>query len=61
VVTIVVRRGQCVWTPVELAWSNAWHYGFSGLSTGDLITVTEHGWYDFMIRHADHEPALVEV
>ena len=60
VVTVVVRRGLCVWSPVEWAWSNAWRYANTGLSGGDLITVTEHGWYDFMTKHADHEPALVE-
>ena len=61
VVTVVVRRGLCVWTPLEWTWSNAWRYAFtSGLSCGDLITVTEHGWYDFMTKHADHRPALVE-
>jgi hypothetical protein len=31
------------------------------LSCGDLITGTEHGWYDFMTKHADHLPALVEL
>jgi hypothetical protein len=62
VVTVVVRRGLCVWTPLEWAWSNAWRHAFtSGLSCGDLITVTEHGWYDFMTKHADHLPALVEL
>jgi hypothetical protein len=61
VVTVVVRRGLCVWTSLEWAWSNAWRYASTGLSTGDLITVTEHGWYDFMTKHADHLPALVEV
>ena len=46
-----------MWTPLEWAWSNAWRYAFtSGLSCGDLITVTEHGWYDFMTKHADHGP-----
>lgn len=60
VVTIVVRRGLCVWTPLEWTWSNAWRYAFTFLSGGDLITVTEHGWYDFMTKHADHQPALVE-
>lgn len=60
VVTVVVRRGLCVWTPVEWAWSNAWRYASTGLSTGDLITVTEHGWHDFMTKHADHQPAMVE-
>lgn len=61
VVSVVVRRGLCVWTPLEWTWSKAWRYAFtSGLSCGDLITVTEHGWYDFMTKHADHEPALVE-
>ena len=61
VVTVVVRRGLCVWTSLESAWSNAWRYAWTDLSTGDLITVTEHGWYDFMTKHADHQPALVEV
>lgn len=60
VVTVVVRTGLCVWTPIEWTWSNAWRYANTGLSGGDLITVTEHGWYDFMTRHADHRPALVE-
>ncbi|WP_395658433.1 hypothetical protein [Nocardioides sp.] len=60
VVTVVVREGLCVWTPVEWAWSNAWRYAATGFSGGDLITVTEHGWYDFMTKHADHQPARVE-
>jgi hypothetical protein len=60
VVTVVVRDGLCVWTPVEWTWSTAWRYASTGLSGGDLITVTEHGWYDFMTRHADHQPTLVE-
>jgi len=60
VVTVVVRRGLCAWGPVEWAWSMAWRYAFTRLSGGDLITVTEHGWYDFMTEHADHQPALVE-
>lgn len=59
VVTVVVRRGLCVWTDVEWAWSNAWRRVSTGLSVGDVITVTEHGWYDFMTKHADHRPALV--
>jgi hypothetical protein len=60
VVTVVVRRGLCVWTPVEWSWAMAWRYANTGLSGGDIITVTEHGWYDFMTQHADHQPALVE-
>jgi hypothetical protein len=58
VVTVIVRRGLCVWTPVEWAWSNAWRYTWTPISGGDLIVVTEHGWYDFMTKHADHRPAL---
>jgi hypothetical protein len=23
-----------------------------------MITVTEHGWYDFMTKHADHQRPL---
>lgn len=60
VVTVVVRDGLCVWTPVEWTWSTAWRYANTGFSGGDLITVTEHGWYDFMTKHADHRPALVQ-
>lgn len=61
VVTVVVRRGLCVWTSLEWEWAMAWRYAFtSGLACGDLITVTEHGWYDFMTKHADHRPSLVE-
>lgn len=60
VVTILVRRGLCVWTPVEWAWARAWCYALTRLSVGDLITVTEHGWCDFITEHADHQPALVE-
>jgi hypothetical protein len=60
VVTVIVREGLCVWTRVEWTWALAWRYASTGLSGGDTITVTEHGWYDFMTKHADHQPSLVE-
>ena len=59
VVTVIVRDGLCVWTPVEWTWALAWRYASISLSGGDIITVTEHGWYDFMTKHADHRPALI--
>lgn len=60
VVTVIVREGLCVWTPLEWTWAIAWRYASTGLSGGDMITVTEHGWFDFMTKHADHRPAMVE-
>lgn len=59
IVTVVVRDGLCVWTSTEWAWSRLWRYGLKPISAGDIVVVTEHGWYDLMTRHADHQPAAV--
>lgn len=58
--TVLVRPGLCVLGPNEGTWMNAWRYSnhLANAYSGDLILVTEHGWYDFMTDTAGHSPSI---
>ncbi len=60
-VTVIVRRGRCVFGPNEGNWLSGWRYSnhFAPVYDSGLILVTEHGWADFMSQFAGHEPRLV--
>jgi hypothetical protein len=60
IVTVVVRPGRCVLGPNELVWARGWRYAnhFAAVFDGDLILVTEHGWFDWMSHEAGFTPAM---
>jgi hypothetical protein len=56
VVTVIVRPGLTAPGRHEAAWTSAWRHSshLRAAFTGNLIVVTEHGWYDLMSeRRAD--------
>jgi len=61
-VTVLVRRGRCVFGPNEGVWLRGWRYSnhHTRAYDSDLILVTEHGWTDFMTEWSGHEPSLVD-
>jgi hypothetical protein len=50
VVTVIVRPGLTTPGRHEAAWTSAWKHSshLRAAFTGNLIVVTEHGWYDLM-------------
>lgn len=60
VLTVVARRGFAVFGANELRWMYAWRYSNHGADaySGDVVLLTEHGWYDFMTGWGGHEPRL---
>ena len=61
VLTVLVRRGLCVFGPNEGRWMSAWRYSnhLTNAFDGRVILVTEHGWADFMTDTAGRSPALI--
>jgi hypothetical protein len=59
-VTVVVRRGLCVFGPNEHRWLMGWRYSnhLTAAFDGTLFLVTEHGWAEFSSDTAGHSPAL---
>lgn len=60
--TVLVRRGLCVFGPNEGQWMSAWRYSnhLSNCYGGRIILVTEHGWADFMTHTAGQLPAMAD-
>jgi hypothetical protein len=50
VVTVIVRPGLAEAGPYEAAWTSAWKKSnhLRPAFTGNVLLVTEHGWYDLM-------------
>jgi len=61
VLTVLVRPGFAVAGPHEREWATAWRYSnhLRGASTGDMVVVTEHGWYELLSHWAGSTPAMV--
>lgn len=62
VVTVIVRHGFVVWSPVESVWALAWRYSNHNTDALDLdiIVVTEHGWASLWSHAAGALPSRVE-
>jgi hypothetical protein len=62
VMTVLVRRGLCVFGPQDLPWFQAWRYSnhLRPVFGSEFILVTEHGWCDLMTGSGGSRPALVE-
>jgi hypothetical protein len=63
VMLVVVRPGLCVTSDSQKWWHRAWRYVNHGraLYSGDLMVVTEHGWWDTMSDLGDVRPCLAGV
>lgn len=62
VVTVVVRRGFVVWSPVESIWALAWRYSNHNTDAleRDIVVVTEHGWASLWSHAAGVLPSTAE-
>jgi len=60
VMTVVARRGLCVFEPNEGHWMSAWRYSnhFTNAFDGTVMLVTEHGWSDFSTDTGGTTPSL---
>jgi hypothetical protein len=60
VVTVIVRPGLAVAGPNEAAWTLAWKHSnhLRHAFTGNLLLVTEHGWYDLMSEQDAAVPSM---
>jgi hypothetical protein len=60
VVTVIVRPGPAKAGPNEAAWTSAWKNSnhLRPVFTGNLLLVTEHGWYDLMAHHGASFPRM---
>lgn len=63
VMLVLVRPGLCVTSDSEKWWHRAWRYVNHGraLYSGDLMVVTEHGWWDTMSDLGEARPCLADV
>jgi hypothetical protein len=62
VMTVLVRRGLCVFGRQDAPWFSAWRYSnhLCWVFGSEFILVTEHGWCDFMTDSGGSYPVLVE-
>jgi hypothetical protein len=60
VVTVIVRLGVTTPGRHEAAWTSAWKHSshLRAAFTGNLMVVTEHGWYDLMSERGAAFPRL---
>lgn len=60
-ITVLVRRGRCIFTGKDSAWFMASRYcnHVARIFGPQELLVTEHGWLDYMTHHAGTSPALV--
>jgi hypothetical protein len=59
---VLLRPGLCVTSEGEKQWHRAWRYvnHCRPLYSGDLMVVTEHGWWDTMSNLGDVQPCLAD-